>query len=283
MLAPYRRHSMEQLNQSSPFNIKTFISPFILKSRLKKSSRNTYTSRLLNFAAWLRQNKIQCPTEHDIHIFLSYLKLSRQLTTSSSNGYITTLKMFFAWLNTEHIYSDITHSLKGYQKITGKKKRTLSSLQIKKIFRSINCKTLDGKRDLALINVMLFTSLRSIEIPDIIRGDIATCCGLHILWVKSKNGTGKNKDSVIPDDIFSSIIAYLDARGSINDSDPLIASHSRKNFGQRLTSRSVSRLIGNIFHSAHIDTCNITPSSLRHTAFQPAAMHTSKHKHLNNT
>lgn len=264
-----------------PFNLKNFIPAFIFKSNLKETSRKTYTSKLLNFAKWLRQNHIQFPTEIDLHTFHEYLQKNKRLSITSSNGYVTAMKAFFAWLNTENKYPDIALSLKGKHNLPGSKKESLNNQQIKQLLKSINRNSLDGKRDYALINFIIGTGLRSIEIPEIIRGDIANCCALRVLWIKTKNSSGKNKDIILSDHVFNSIMAYLEARTSTNDADPLFASHSKKNFGQRMTPRSITRIIRTRLDSAHIDTGKICPASLRSTALRLASRR-SKNKKLTN-
>lgn len=259
---------MITINKSTPFNIKTFIPLFILKRNLKETSRKTYSSKLLNFALWLRQNNIQFPTEHDLQTFHEYLQKERHLSIASSNGYVTAMKAFFAWLNTENKYPNIARSLQSKPKLSRPKKESLNNKQIKQLLKSINRDSFDGKRDFALINFMIGTGLRSTEISNIIQGDIANCCGVHVLWITENHSNEKNKDIILSDTIFDSIKTYLEARAPTHDAAPLFASHSKKNFGQPLTNRSITRIIRNRLLAANIDTNNICPASLHYTALK---------------
>ena len=58
---------------------------------------------------------------------------------------------------------------------------------------------------------------------------------------------------------------YLNLRGVVADDAPLFASVSRRNFGGRLTTNSISRLVKGIFRQNGIDSEKITAHSLRHT------------------
>ena len=59
---------------------------------------------------------------------------------------------------------------------------------------------------------------------------------------------------------------YIKARGRVRDEDPLFASHSTKNRGSLLTTRSVSRIVKERLKQMGIDDDRITAHSLRHTA-----------------
>ena len=268
---------MLSTQELTSFNIKNHINNFIQASLLKTSSKKTYNSKLINFASWLRKENILLPTEHDIVAFHDYLKKDTCLSISSRNGYLTAIKVFFAWLKSKNIYPDIAHTIKGQQKLAGRRKQSLSNQQVKQLLKSIDRNSLDGKRDFSLINFMISTGLRSIEITDIIRGDIANCCGIHVLWVKAKNGNGKDENIILHDTLFKLLINYLEARNSTNDTEPLFASHSKKNFGQPLTTRSIARIIRNRLNSARIDTSKICPASLRYTTIKLKSLGSDNH------
>ncbi len=59
---------------------------------------------------------------------------------------------------------------------------------------------------------------------------------------------------------------YIDARKQSTHEDPLFASHSTKNFGMALTTRSVSRIVKLRFKKVNLDDSRLTAHSLRHTA-----------------
>ena len=181
---------------------------------------------------------------------------------------MTAIKSFFAWLESTHIYHDIAHTIHGPKKIAGQRKKSLSPQQVKRLFKTIKGATLADKRDYALITLMIETGLRSVDITNIIRGDIANCCGAHVLWIAAKENKGKDKDIHLPGTLFNAINDYLAARKSISDTDPLFASHSKRNFGQPLTLRSVTRIIKKRLNNAELNTVHISPSSLRLTAIK---------------
>ncbi len=147
-----------------------------------------------------------------------------------------------------------------------RKKKFLTLQQTKKLLKSIDRSTLEGKRDFALISLMVLIGLRNKELIKVERGDLADCCGSHLLWVEEKDVCGKNQHIPLTDELFAVIQEYLSARRAISDSEPLFASHSSKNFGQSLTNRSVSRIIKKRLEYAKINDSRITADSISSTA-----------------
>ena len=62
------------------------------------------------------------------------------------------------------------------------------------------------------------------------------------------------------------IQAYLQARGNVGENEPLFASLSRRNNGQRMTTRSISRICKSAMISAGYVSKRWTAHSLRHSA-----------------
>ena len=60
--------------------------------------------------------------------------------------------------------------------------------------------------------------------------------------------------------------AYLSARGRLKETEPLFASGSRRNTGEALTTRSISRIVKERLRAVGLDDSRLTAHSLRHTA-----------------
>lgn len=244
------------------------ISKFLNSVKLKMSSKATYNSQLRSFALWFKRQKISQPDEQSIISFCSYLKHDKNCSDLTVKGYLTALKSFFSWVNVANSYPDIARNVHVPEYTYKPRKTSLTSNQVKILLDSIDCATLEGKRDFALINLMIGTGLRCIEIKNLVRGDIADCCGLQVLWIRAKEVNGEGENMYIPDNVFKPIKNYLEARESTSDTDYLFISHSKKNFGQPLTVRSISRIIKNRLIDAKIDYSRLSPSSLRYTSIQ---------------
>ena len=85
-------------------------------------------------------------------------------------------------------------------------------------------------------------------------------------YVQSKGRASKDNVVVLTPKALSPIAAYLEKRGNIDELDPLFASVSSQNAGERLTVRSVSRIAKSALRAIGVDDERYTAHSLRHTA-----------------
>lgn len=233
---------------------------------LKLSSKDTYKRQLQPFVLWLKNNSIDTPDKQVIIAYIDYLQNIKHLSANSICSYITAIKRFFAWLKSTNICDDITKKIRRPKILPLPNKKSLSGAQIAVILKTIDSKTVGGKRDFALINLMMSTGLRTTQIAPLLLGDIANCCGSQLLWIQTGNDKGKIKNIKLSKNIFNPIKDYLEARQAHSASEPLFASHSKKNFGQPLTIRSVSRIIKNRLIAAKLDISRLSVNSLRYTA-----------------
>ena len=139
----------------------------------------------------------------------------------------------------------MNNTINNHKKTRAFKKFTLNSNQITELLQSIDRSDIYGSRDYALINLIVNTKLKIAEITNTIKGDIIDCCGFVILWVQQNNAQNKSKKIILSNKISAPIYEYLKIIKSESDTDPLFASHSKKNFGQPLTARSISRIVKN--------------------------------------
>ncbi len=58
---------------------------------------------------------------------------------------------------------------------------------------------------------------------------------------------------------------YLQVRGKVNDTDPLFVSLSDRNKNERLTTRSIRRIVKEHLRGIHLDSDRLTAHSLRHS------------------
>lgn len=84
--------------------------------------------------------------------------------------------------------------------------------------------------------------------------------------MQSKGRASKDNVVVLTPKALSPITAYLEKRGNIDELDPLFASVSSRNAGERLTVRSVSRIAKSALRAIGVDDERYTAHSLRHTA-----------------
>ncbi len=254
------------MNSVAKFCTVEQLTSFLASLDIRQSSKNTYKRQLKEFFAWCKHNKITSLEREELLKYKNYLSKDRSLAAFTISGYLTAVRRYFEWLEAYQKHPNVARGIKGPSRKRGFRKDALTVEQAKKIIASINRSTLTGKRDFALINLMIRTGLRTIEIARAQREDIAQQGGETVLFVHGKGRDSKDELVVLTPSTHEPIIEYLKERGSIKKEDPLFASHSTKNFGEALTTRSVSRICKHHLKRNGLDDTRLTAHSLRHTA-----------------
>ncbi len=216
-----------------------------------ESSKQTYKRQLQAFFTWLASTNIDSPNQQTILEYREYLQ-NKKLSVSTINGYLTAVRCFFSWLETQNVYPNIARTVRGQKRKHSAKKIFLSHTQITRLLASIDRTTLNGQRDYALLSLMAHAGLTIIELSRVTKGDLIQCCNTIGLWVQKKGHKNKDIFVSLPELTFAPITHYLAACPKITDVDPLFASLSTKNFGEQLTTRSISRIIKNRFKHSGI-------------------------------
>ncbi len=239
---------------------------FLASLDVAESSKATYTRSLRQFIDWLDdtdRKSLQLARE-DILAYKNYLK--DRLSVYTVNQYLTAVRKLYQWLESKKIYPDITRGISGIQKPDGFRKDTLTPEQLREALDAMDTDRLTGMRDYALFNLMARTGLRDIEVSRALVEDIRQEAGEAVLYIQGKGRSAKDKFVVLMPETEKPIRDYLQARGKVDKTEPLFISHSDRNRGDGLTTRSISRIIKKAFRRIGLDDERITAHSLRHTA-----------------
>ncbi len=120
-------------------------------------------------------------------------------------------------------------------------------------------------RNRALLILIMTTGLRTIEVRRADYGDIQIQGHSRILYVQGKGKSEKGQYVKIPDETWECLKEYLRMRGPLQARDPLFASVSNRDSGERLTTRSISRICKDALVKADLNSSRLTAHSLRHT------------------
>lgn len=223
----------------------------------------TYTRAIRQFWKWVHEKGIIQPTKEDIRAYREELKIDHKPSTVQS--YIMALKQFFKWTEDEGIYPNIAKNVKGAKLDTEHKKDELTTAQVKKLIGSIDRTSLTGKRDYAMITLMVTTGMRTIEVERADIQDLRTLGDFTALYYQGKGHQEKAEFKKVPVPVEEAIRDYLNARGEADETQPLFISTANRNSGDRLTTRSISRIVKDRLVSAGLDSPRWTAHSLRHT------------------
>lgn len=224
----------------------------------------TYTRAIKRFFLYLQAAGISQPTRETVVQYREYLKQDHKPTTVQS--YLTAVKLFFRWTDQEGLYPDIANHVKGAKLDTGHKRDYLTSKQAARLLEGIDRSSLKGLRDYAILSLMVTTGLRTVSVIRADIQDIRTVGDDVALFYQGKGHEEKATFVKLAPPVEEAIRAYLKDRGPADKTAPLFASIAHRNSGQRMTTRSISRLAKEHLVNIGLDSDRLTAHSLRHTA-----------------
>lgn len=224
-----------------------------------------YRVCIRQFIKWLKDNQIKQPTRDDIKAYKLHLKNSNY-TNGTKNQYIRAVKHLFKWLDSEGIYKDVASNIKGFKVISDNtKKDAFTESEIKKIIDDIDTSSVIGKRDKAIILLMLVGGLRITEIHNMDIQDIEVKNNEYIINIMGKGHTEKDNYIKVIKPIYDVLKEYLDTRQNKKGIDPLFTSTSNRALNKRITKETLSQIIKSRFRDSGYDSNKLTAHSIRHT------------------
>lgn len=224
----------------------------------------TYSKAIKQFFLYLSENGINQPQREDIVAYRDSLKQNHKPTTVQS--YLAAVKLFFQWTEREGLYPNVSDRVKGAKLDSEHKKDYLTTKQVNKLVGAIDRSTLKGLRDYAMLSVMVTTGLRTISIIRANIEDIRTAGDDTALYYQGKGHEEKADYVKLAEPVEEAVRAYLKARGATDATEPLFSSIANRNSGERMTTRSISRVAKEHLIAVGLESDRLTAHSLRHTA-----------------
>ena len=234
-------------------------------------TRSTYLDGMMALFAYVEDEGLEFASlgADDIAAFRSHLSSSSKRPTTVST-YLEGVRSFYRFTAAGNKpEADIAKGVKGIRSERGFKKEVLRRNEALELLASIERDTLKGKRDFAIINLMIRTGLRDIEVVRALVGDLVPAEDeeTYILRVQGKGRQDKKEFVVLDEATLSPIRNYLIERGVLDkDEEPLFVSHANRNRGQALTTRSLSRIVKERLCAIGLAGDTYTAHSLRHTS-----------------
>lgn len=228
-------------------------------------SVHSYISGIKQFVKYLNEQDIKIPNRDNVLMFKREL-ITKGRKPSTVALYLSAIRRFFEWCESEGLYSNITRGVKAPRPERGHKRDALSGAQIRECLQCFNRETEQGKRDYAVFLLMSTCGLRTIEIVRADCGDIHEVQGVALLSVHGKGASGKDNFVKLSAPVLDAIRDYLATRGQVKETEPLFASCSKRNRGQRLTTRTISSIAKSSMRKAGYNSSRLTAHSLRHSA-----------------
>ena len=242
---------------------RVLVGMFIASQDVKDSSRSLYTRTLSQFFLWIVKTgkELNSLDREDILEYKDSL-LSSGLSALTISSYLVVVRKFYEWTESLRIYPNIAKGIKTPPRRQAFKKQHLSETKSRELLEYYREKSL---RDYAIVNLLLRTGLRTIEVVRADVGDITFKGERRVLLVWGKGHTEKDSFVVLTDKTYLPIREYLDSRKGVKAGDPLFTSNSRQNLGERLTTRTISQICKEGLREVGLDGKEFTAHSLRHT------------------
>jgi len=252
-------------------SLDSLIGRFLSAQDVKQTSKDTYRKGLERFFAWITEQDGANPTREDILAFKGYLD-AQGLSSFTLSTYLVAVRKFFEWAEGMKYYPNIARGIKGAKKARGFRKDPLTVDQVKELLSRVDRSTLQGKRDYALLNLLIRTGLRTVEVIRADAGDIRQESGEAVLWIQGKGRDTKDEFVLLTQDTLKPLNEYLNSRGRVEDKAPLFTSLSDRNRDQRLTTRTIREIVKQNLKGIGLDNERLTAHSLRHTAITLSLM-----------
>lgn len=233
---------------------------------VKPQALHTYLNGIKSFISYTKSHGITNPTRETVINFRESLRNDYKPTTIQT--YLAGIRRFFQWLAIKGYRSgNIAANVKGVRLTRDFKKDCLTADQTKDLLESIDRSSLAGKRDYAMLSLMVTTGLRDCEVARACIEDMQTIAGQSALFIQGKGHDGKDQAVKLAQKVEKAIREYLKERGETDKKAFLFTGISNRNAdGAAITTRSISRIVKSRMQAIGLDSERLTAHSLRHTA-----------------
>jgi len=239
---------------------------FLANHAIRENSRKKYRDNLHYFISWLTRNgDVTNPTKRDVIMFRdSLIKLGR--TANTIDSYMAPVRLFLKYLAEIGVLQNLTAwDVPSPKRSKSHHKLHLKEEQVSALLSSIDRSTVTGQRDYAIINLMVRTGMRCVEVSRSDVKDLVIEDDGWIIYIQGKGYVDKHRALGLSDVVVDPIIEYIRDNNLQSDS-PLFLNHANISQGTRITTLTISKIIKRYLRAIGIDSERITAHSLRHTA-----------------
>ena len=257
------------------------LAAFILNLDVKDATKKQYNKSLRLFFTWMETNGISLSTITRAHI-LQYrkelLEGGRHLSSQTVAVYIVAIRRFFEWAEAEKYYPNIAKGVRSpkIKKEFVKQHLTVDECHdiLEKMYDDVDNKVrkksylqkeANGLRDYALVNLILRTGLRTVEVSRLDVGDITYRRRKHVILVWGKGRDSKDDYVPLSEKAYEPLMEYLGTRPEAQPSDPLFICEGYGSHGRRMSTRRIQAVCKDALRSIGLDDHAFSAHSFRHT------------------
>jgi integrase/recombinase XerD len=243
--------------------LEELVDSFIQAQDVKPSSRAQYLRTLKQYLNWIASKGYKLSEITRAHL-LEYKEelLGSGMSSLTVGSYITSVRRFYEWTEANKYYPNVAKGIKTPKRKQQFRKQPLLPAQATALLSYYQNRAL---RDYAIVNLLLRTGLRTIELVRANVEDITFKGSQRVLLVQGKGRDERDNFVLLTDKAYQPIAEYLASRGAYSPSEPLFTSTSNNSSGARLSTRTISYIAKEGLKAIGLDERSFTAHSLRHT------------------
>lgn len=251
-----------KLLDEKQIRINELITTFILSLDVKDSSKRQYTNSLQQYFAWIESKGYELNNMSRVEI-LEYKQdlLKTGMSSLTIGAYMCAVRKFYEYAEGMKLYPNIAKGIKSPKRKNAFRKSALTIDQSHELLTYFSTQSL---RNFGIINLLLGTGLRTIEVIRANVGDLKIKGNRRILMVQGKGKDDREDFVCLSETCFKAISDYLVTRGRVAITDPLFAAVSNNNRG-RMTPNTISYIVKAGLRAINLNDRTLTAHSLRHT------------------
>lgn len=290
----YPTEPVGALSVRVPGSVEEIIGAFIRALDAKNTTRLSYRKALRQFFRWvessgrsvgeLRREDILAYREHLLEESFPHSELTVSL-------YMTAIRRFYAWTEGEKLYPNIGRDIKSPRKnkksfkkmhltdeqgadylegfLSREKERAcaIEACQGQRVHQKLAFRNLHrmSVRDYAMVSLMLYCGLRTVEVSRLNVGDVSFKSGRRILWVQGKGHDAKDAYVILIDQAWEPVRDYLATRPGAPAAAPLFVCEGYGSEGRRISTKRIQTISKEGFRRIGLDSHEYSAHSLRHT------------------
>ena len=242
-----------------------------LKSK-SPETRGTYRRTLNEFERYhaaraARPSSAFRFAEKDVEAYKTYLMEERELSQVSVSTYLTALRRLCDYLVARgELAENPARGVKGNRRPGSHTRGVLTEAEVGALMEAIPQATAIGRRDRAVVALMVFGGLSEVELVRADVGDLDRTLMGTFLRVQGKGRQSKDESVPLDAAAVDPLEVYLLEREPAGPGAPLFVSHGHRSAGARLNTRSVRGRVNGYLRAAKVKRRGISPHSLTHTA-----------------
>ena len=250
--------------------IDRFVSEYLKEK--SKETKGTYRRALNEFERYHATRAARPSSrfrfvEADVEAYKTYLMEERELSQVSVSTYLTALRRLCDYLVAlGEMEENPARGVKGNRRPSSHSRGVLRADEVEALLAVVPEATDIGRRDRAIVSLMVYGGLSEIELVRADVGDVDRTLMGTFIRVQGKGRQSKDESVPLDGEAIDPLEIYLLSRESAGPKAPLFVSHGHRSEGTRLNTRSVRGRVNGYLRKAGLKRRDISPHSLTHTA-----------------